>query len=118
MLVDPGSQSPRETWLRLLLIEAGYPRPRTQIPVYGQYGELVAVLDMGWERVKIALEYEGDHHRTDRRQSNRDIARYEALPDLGWIAIHVTSEDVPGGILRRVAAAWERRTCSEGEKVA
>jgi very-short-patch-repair endonuclease len=117
-LIDVGAQSPRETWLRLMVIKAGYPRPQTQIPVYGRYGELVAVLDMGWEDVKIALEYEGDHHRTDRWQFNKDIARYEALPDLGWIAIRVTSEDVPGGILRRVAAAWERRTCSEGEKIA
>jgi very-short-patch-repair endonuclease len=118
-LVDAGSQSPRETWLRLLLIEAGYPRPQTQIPVYGQYGEFVAVLDMGWEDIKVAVEYEGDHHRTDRMQFNRDIARYEAVTtDLDWIVVRVTAEDVPGGILRRVAAAWSRRTCSQGEKIA
>ncbi|OBH92982.1 hypothetical protein [Mycobacterium sp. E2733] len=109
-LVDAGAESPRETWLRLLLIEAGYPRPRTQIPVYGEYGELVAVLDMGWEDGKLAVEYEGDHHRTDRRQFNRDIARYEALADLGWVAIRVTADDTRGGILGRVAAAWTRRT--------
>lgn len=108
-LIDAGAESPRETWLRLLLIDAGYPRPRTQIPVYGEYGELVALLDLGWEDVKIALEYEGDHHRTDRKQFHRDIARYEALPDLGWITVRVTAEDMPGGILRRVAAAWSRR---------
>ncbi len=108
-LVDPGAQSPRETWLRLLLIEAGYPRPQTQIPVHGEYGELVAVLDMGWEDIKLALEYEGDHHRSDRRQFRRDIGRFEALPELGWIAIRVTVEDTPGGILARVAAAWARR---------
>jgi very-short-patch-repair endonuclease len=108
-LIDAGAESPRETWLRLLLIDAGYPRPQTQIPVYGEYGELVALLDLGWEDVKIALEYEGDHHRTDRRQFHRDIARYEALPDLGWITVRVTAEDMAGGILRRVAAAWSRR---------
>jgi hypothetical protein len=34
-LVDAGAQSPKETWLRLLLIEAGFPKPRTQIPVLG-----------------------------------------------------------------------------------
>ncbi len=118
-LVDPGAESPRETWLRLLLIDAGYPRPRTQIPVHGgAYGELVAVLDMGWEDMKIALEYEGDHHRTDRRQFRRDIARYEALPDLGWLTIRVTAEDTHGGILARVAAAWARRTCTQREKSA
>ena len=31
-LVDAGAQSPKETWLRLMLIRAGYPRPQTQIP--------------------------------------------------------------------------------------
>ena len=32
-LADAGAQSPKETWLRLLLIKDGLPRPRTQIPV-------------------------------------------------------------------------------------
>ncbi|ORB33903.1 hypothetical protein [Mycobacterium persicum] len=109
-LVDAGAESPRETWLRLLLIDAGYPPPKTQIAVYGEYGEVVAELDMGWEHIKVAVEYEGDHHRTDRRQFNRDIARVEALTELGWIVVRVTVEDVPGGILRRVAVAWARPT--------
>jgi hypothetical protein len=109
-LVDAGAQSPRETWLRLLVIEAGYPRPETQIPVHGEYGELVAVVDMGWESVKIALEYEGEHHRTDRRQLRRDIERYEALDEMGWVIIRVMGEHTRGGILARLAAAWNRRT--------
>lgn len=108
-LVDSGAESPRETWLRLLLIDAGYPKPQTQFPVYDEYGQLLAFLDMAWEDVKIAVEYEGDYHRTSRRQFNRDIARFEALPDLGWITVRVTAEDVPAGILRRVATAWARR---------
>ena len=32
-LVDSGAESPRETWLRLLLVGPGYPRPETQISV-------------------------------------------------------------------------------------
>ncbi len=109
-LVDAGAQSPRETWLRLMVIEAGYPPPQTQIPVYGEYGELVAVVDLGWEDLKIALEYEGDHHRTDRRQLRRDIERYEALDTMGWITVRVTADHTRGGILARLAAAWARRT--------
>ena len=110
-LVDAGAESPRETWLRLLLIDAGYPRPQTQIPVYDEYGALAAVIDMGWEDIKVAVEYEGDHHRTDRKVFNKDITRHETLTtELGWIVVRVTAEDVPGGILRRVAAAWARRT--------
>lgn len=45
-LVDGGAASPRETWLRLLFIDAGLPKPTTQIPIWrGQY--LVGVFDMG-----------------------------------------------------------------------
>lgn len=109
-LVDAGAESPRETWLRLLLIDAGYPRPRTQIPVYGGYGELIACLDMGWEELKLAVEYEGDHHRSDRRQFNKDIRRAESLAELGWAVVRVTAEDTPGGVIARVSDAWERRT--------
>ncbi|OBJ71349.1 hypothetical protein [Mycobacterium colombiense] len=117
-LVDAGAESPRETWLRLLLIAAGYPRPSTQIPVYGSYGELVAVLDMGWESIKLAVEYDGDHHRSDRRQFNKDIRRAESLAEMGWINIRITAEDTAGGVIARVSAAWTRRPCTQGEKSA
>lgn len=116
-LVDAGAESPRETWLRLLVIEAGYPRPQTQIPIRGPYGELVGIVDMGWRELRLALEYEGDHHRTNRRVFNNDIARYEAMTtDLDWIVIRVTGQDTPGGILGRLAAAWARRACTPCEK--
>ena len=109
-LVDAGAESPRETWLGLLLIRAGFPPPQTQVPVYDEYGQLVAVLDMGWEQIKLAVEYDGDHHRTDRRQFNKDIRRAETLTDLGWIDVRVTAEDTEGGVIARVSATWERRT--------
>jgi hypothetical protein len=117
-LVDPGAESPRETWLRLLLIRAGCPPPQTQIPVYDGFGALVAVVDLGWEDLKLAVEYEGDHHRTDRRQFHRDIRRAEAVAELGWMDVRITAEDTPGGIIARVSAAWQRRTCTHRENPA
>lgn len=106
-LVDPGSESPKETWLRLLLIRAGLPTPTTQITVVD--GDWVARLDMGWEELKIAVEYDGDQHRTDRRQYLRDIRRSERLQQLGWIIIRVVAEDHPSDVLRRVRQAFESR---------
>ena len=108
-LVDSGAESPRETWLRLLLIRNGFPRPTTQIPVYDQYGALVAELDMGWEDIKVAAEYEGDHHRTDPDAFNKGIRRHDELTELGWIDVRVTKRDTEGGVIGRVAAAFARR---------
>lgn len=108
-LVDKGAESPRETWLRLLLIRAGFPRPQTQIPVY-EYGALIACLDMGWRDITLAVEYEGDHHRTDQRQFNKDIRRAETLAEIGWTVVRVTAADTAGGVIARVSAAWARRT--------
>lgn len=104
-LVDPGAQSPRESYLRLLLIDAGLPRPQTQIPVLGVDGIPVAYLDLGWEEDMVAVEYDGDQHRTDRRQYVRDIQRLEMLEQVGWIVVRVVAEDRPAAIVRRVRAA-------------
>ena len=109
-LVDPGAESPRETWLRLLVIKHGFPRPQTQIPVYDEFGVLVAVFDLGWEELKIAMDYEGAHHWMSRARINHDIRKAEAVAELGWIDLRVTADDSEGGIVRRLSAAWRRRT--------
>ena len=111
-LADPGSQSPKETWLRLLLVRAGLPRPTTQIPVITSGREHVYYLDMGWEDVMVAVEYDGEHHRLDRWQYTRDIRRREALDRLGWIVIRVTASDHQANIIRRVRDALEFRASS------
>jgi hypothetical protein len=104
-LVDAGAQSPRESYLRLLLVDGGLPRPQTQIPVLGPDGIPVAYLDMGWAEWMVAVEYDGEHHRTDRRQFVKDIKRLEMLERMGWIVVRVVAEDRPADILRRVRAA-------------
>ncbi|BBY05229.1 DUF559 domain-containing protein [Mycobacterium noviomagense] len=111
-LVDAGAQSPKETWLRLLLIRAGLPRPRTQIPVVSADGRQTYYLDMGWEDVMVAVEYDGEHHRLDRWQYARDVRRSEELERLGWIVIRVLAGDRPADIVRRVRDALESRRSS------
>jgi hypothetical protein len=108
-LMDAGAQSPRETELRLLLMDAGYPRPSTQIPVLDYDGYPFAFLDMGWEDVMIAVEYDGDQHRTDRARYVWDIKRLAKVQRRGWLHIRVIKEDRPQNILRRVSEAWALR---------
>ena len=104
-LVDPGAESPRESYLRLLLIDAGFPRPQTQVPVLGVDGIPVAYLDFGWEDWMVGVEYDGDQHRTDRHQYVKDIRRLEMLEKMGWIVVRVVAEHSPAHILRRVEEA-------------
>lgn len=108
-LVDSGAESPRETWLRLLVMRHDFPRPKTQIPVYNEYGVLVAVLDMGWEEIKLALDYDGEHHRAAAR-FNSDIRRHDEVTELGWADIRVTSMDTEAVIIARLRREWIRRT--------
>lgn len=106
-LLDSGGQSPKETWLRLLFIDAGFPRPRTQIAVSD--GVTRAVLDMGWDDILVAADYDGYQHLTDRQRYIHDIGRNEMVARQGWFDIHVVAEHSRAYILRRTADAFTRR---------
>ncbi|ORA17714.1 DUF559 domain-containing protein [Mycobacterium arosiense] len=108
-LVDGGAQSPKETWLRCLLINAGFPRPQTQIAVRNEWGCAEAYLDMGWDDIKVAVEYDGDQHRSSRHQYVKDIRRLEMLERRGWVVVRVIAEDHPDDIVRRVREARASR---------
>ncbi len=91
------------------MLDCGFPpRPETQIPVVSG-SRPVAFLDMGWRRYGVAVEYDGDHHRKDRRQYVKDIARLRMLGEAGWIVIRVIAEDEPEQWLARVEAALRER---------
>lgn len=109
-LIDGGAASPCESRIRLWLLDSGFPRPQTQIPVLDG-SRPVAFLDMGWERYGVAVEYDGDHHRKDRRQYVKDIARLRMLEAMGWIVIRVIAEETPTEWLTRVEAALRQRGC-------
>jgi hypothetical protein len=104
-LVDGGAASPKETWLRLLYIDAGLPRPTTQIPIVEGRGRLVRMADVGWEDFLVVSEYDGDQHRTDRRQYTKDIRTLRKARSLGWIVDQVIKEDRPAEIVERARAA-------------
>jgi hypothetical protein len=108
-LMDAGAQSPKEAWLRLLVIDAGYPRPQTQIPVLEPDGFPFAYLDMGWEHMMIGLEYDGEQHQADRIRYVWDEKRLRKVRRQGWLHIRVIKEDRPRDVLNRVREAWTRR---------
>lgn len=106
-LMDGGAESPKETWLRLVLIDGGLPRPRTQIRVSDGVNE--AFLDMGYDEPMVAFDYEGSHHSENRGQYVYDIGRAELVERQGWIDIRVVAEHRSRFILHRARQAFGRR---------
>jgi len=104
-LVDGGAASPRETRLRLLFIDAGLPRPTTQIPVVEEHGRLVRMLDMGWEDFMVGAEYDGDQHQTNRRRYVKDLRVMPKLERMGWDVIRVIKEDRDEDVVERARIA-------------
>ncbi len=106
-LMDAGGQSPKETWLRLLFIDNGFPRPRTQIHVSD--GGHDAFIDMGWDDPMIGADDDGVQHCTDRKRYVHDIGRNELVRRRGWLDLHVVAEHSPKFIIHRTAEAFARR---------
>jgi hypothetical protein len=94
-LLRPGPLSRRETLLRLRIVRAGLPEPELNFEVHDpRLGTFVPVVDFADPDYRVAVEYEGDHHRTPE-QFRRDIRRYERLQDIGWLVVRVSAADVP-----------------------
>lgn len=113
-LVDSGAMSPMETFWRLLVIDCGFPAPTTQIPVFDEHGRPVRVLDFGWEDYRVAFEYDGEQHQTDRGQYLKDRRVLPVLKRLGWNVISVVKENDPVAVIHLLhdamtARGWQGR---------
>jgi len=91
-LMDGGAESPQETRTRVALIDAGLPKPQTQIIVRDEPREFVARIDMGYQEFKVGIEYDGVQHWSDPAQRAKDIERLARLAELGWLIIRVSSD--------------------------
>jgi very-short-patch-repair endonuclease len=86
-LANPLSQSPMESRIRLVIVFDGLPVPVLQHPV-GPF-----FLDMAYPAIRLALEYDGDAHRTQGR-AHRDLDRQAYLSDNGWKVLRFTAAQV------------------------
>lgn len=116
-LAEPLSESPMETRLRLLLHDAGLPPTTAQYDVHEKSsGRFLARVDLAYPSLRIAIEYEGDHHR-ERAHFRRDVARLNALLAAGWLVLRFTADDVlrhPARVVRQVAEAIQERQALHG----
>jgi hypothetical protein len=111
-LADPGAGSPMESRLRLLLVlDAGLPRPETQIRVVRDDGSTAARLDLGYRPRQLGVEYDGQIH-AEGRVRVRDYRRHNELQTLGWLNLRYSGDDYynhPEVIIREVTEEYHRR---------
>lgn len=94
--VATGVASPQETKTRLTLLGHQVPCPETnhQVPGLAFRSGAPVTLDMAWPECRVAVEYDGDQHRTDRAQWRRDQEKREMLRRQGWIVICVNADNL------------------------
>jgi len=111
--VRTGTDSPQETKLRLVIVRAGLPEPVIGHTVISAEGQFIGTPDLAYVDEMIALEYEGEHHRTDPRTYEDDIIRRELFEDAGWLVIRVTKAHLGGrhhSLTQRIARALAQRS--------
>lgn len=90
-------ESPKETELRLLLLRHGLAEPEINLPVQlpdGRGRVRTFRLDLSYPALRLAIEYDGDGHRTDRAQWSRDRRKDDMLHEAGWRVVRVTQADL------------------------
>jgi very-short-patch-repair endonuclease len=96
-LVREGSDSPQESRLRLALTRAGLPEPALNCDLRTAEGHFVARVDMLYRCTRVVVEYDGDQHRTDARQYDRDISRIDELHALGYRVVRIRKRQLAAG---------------------
>jgi very-short-patch-repair endonuclease len=103
--VEPASESPMESRLRMVLVLGGLPRPRAQVSIHDRWGRFAGRPDLYYDDRRLGIEYDGAVHRdalaADDRRQNR-------LLTAGVRLLRFTAADVlgnPDSVVRQVRAA-------------
>jgi hypothetical protein len=90
MLAAP-AESPMETRLRWLLIQAGLPRPQVQAELSDASARLLGRVDLYYPEARLAVEYDGGYHRERMVEDNR---RQNLLISSGYRVLRFTAADI------------------------
>ena len=94
-LLDERAESPMESLLRVALVSAGLSPILVNQPLIDSRGGFVARPDLRLADRPVVIEYDGDGHRSDPDQWRKDVARYGAIEDLGFVVVRATAADLP-----------------------
>ena len=103
-LAEP-AESPMETRLRLLLLQARLPRPQVQTKLHDSRGRFVGRADLYYPAARLVIEYDGANNRDRLVEDNR---RQNALLAAGFTILRYSASDVyqrPGFIVTQARQA-------------
>jgi hypothetical protein len=107
--LEPKSESPMESRLRMLLVLGGLPRPEAQVSLTDSHKGFVARVDLFYADARLAVEYDGEQHRDQLTDDNR---RQNRLHEIGVTVLRYTAPDLkerPDHVLTQVRAALSKR---------
>ncbi len=90
-LLAAPAESPMETRLRWLLIQAGLPRPGVQVNLRDGAARFVGRADLYYREARLVVEYDGSNHRERLVEDNR---RQNALVNAGYRLLRFTAPDI------------------------
>lgn len=101
-----GSDSPKETQLRLAFVAAGLPEPLLNRHLIGSDGRRLHQPDFQWPEQRLCAEYDGRTHSTPH-QVQRDIERERRVEKAGFHQLRLSADDTRNGC--RTAIVLVRR---------
>jgi hypothetical protein len=96
--VSDRSDSSPESVIRWRMLVAGLPAFEANIEIHDAQGRFVAMPDLASREYRMALDYEGDHHRTDAKQWQKDISRVPRLQDADWHHTRISAQDLRSSV--------------------
>ncbi|MEO8262294.1 MAG: DUF559 domain-containing protein [Pseudolysinimonas sp.] len=104
-LLDARAESPQESRLRVILTLGGLPAPRINYVVVSTETGKDARVDFAYDALRLALEYQGDYHRT-KSQWRKDMTRRTRLEASGWHVMELNADDLrdPLELVARIRA--------------
>jgi hypothetical protein len=100
-LVEPATESFGESWTRLRIADAGFPRPTAQVVVRWPDGSPRFRLDLAWVEHMVAVEYDGERHHSAGADREHDERRRHVLEtEYGWRVLVAGRGEILGNSLR------------------
>jgi len=94
---EPTSESYGESWLRLRLLDAGFPRAVPQVWVVDGDGRRLYRLDLAWPERRLAIEYDGlEFHEHPAARAADQRRRDDLARRFGWTVVGVGRGEVLG----------------------